>query len=74
MLVYTKPKQRKKVKGQEGRGIRSSLSILDSKEGKFQDSGKEEGKTSHEMHVLGMNDDLWDTVIGLGSESWKRRG
>ena len=28
----------------------------------------EEGKTLHESHVLGMNDDLWD---GLCSETWQ---
>ena len=26
---------------------------------------------SNELHVLGMNDDLWDKVRGLGSETWK---
>ena len=53
------------------REIRSSLLILDLKDGKLQDSGKqEEGKTFHKMHVLGMNDCLWDGVCGLGSESW----
>ena len=25
----------------------------------------------HKLHVLGMNDDLWDKVHGLGSETWK---
>ena len=35
------------------------------------DSGKrEEGKTLHKLHVLGMNDDLWGRVYRLGSESW----
>ena len=39
--------------------IRSSLLILDLKDGKLKDSGKqEEGKTFHKLHVLGMNDDL----------------
>ena len=33
--------------------------ILDLKDGKLQDSGKqEEGKTFHKLHVLGMNDDI----------------
>ena len=27
----------------------------------------------HEFHVLGMNDDLWDRVCGLGSKTWKQR-
>ena len=39
--------------------MRSSLLILDFKDGKLQVSGKqEEGKTCHKLHVLGMNDDL----------------
>ena len=25
----------------------------------------------HKLHVLGMNDDLWDRVRGLGNETWK---
>ena len=25
----------------------------------------------YKLHVLGMNDDLWDRVRGLGSETWK---
>ena len=24
----------------------------------------------HELHVLGMNDNLWDRFSGLGSENW----
>ena len=31
----------------------------------------QEGKTFHKLHVLGMNDDLWDRVRGLGCETWK---
>ena len=27
--------------------------------------------TVHKLHVLGTNDDLWDRVRGLGSETWK---
>ena len=26
----------------------------------------------HKLHVLGMNDALWDRVHGLGSETWKK--
>ena len=32
---------------------------------------QEEGRKFHKLHVLGMNDDLWDRVRGLGSETWK---
>ena len=41
---------------------------------KIQESKKEAGKTLHTLHVLGMNDDLWDRVCGLGSETWKGMG
>ena len=33
---------------------------------------QEEGKTFHKLHVLGIRDNLWDRVRGLGSETWKR--
>ena len=33
--------------------------------------GKEEGKMFHRLHVLGINDDWWDKVHGVGSETWK---
>ena len=52
--------------------IRSRLLILDFKDGRLKDSGKqEEGKTFHKLHVLGMNDDGWDKVREVGSETWK---
>ena len=63
MAAYKKPKQRKKEESKrlrEKRQIRSSLLILDMRDGKLQDSGKEEkGKTFHTLHVLRMHDDLW---------------
>ena len=67
-----KGRRKKEAKGEEEREIRSSLLILDLKDGKLSDSGKqEEGKTFYKLHVLGMNDDLCDRVRGLGSETWK---
>ena len=64
--------RKKKAQGYEERGIRSSLLILDLRDGKLYDSGKqEEGKTFHKLHFLGMNDDLWDRVCGSCSEIWK---
>ena len=37
----------------------------DLKDGKLYDSGKEiEDKAFHKLHVLGMNDDLWETWKG----------
>ena len=52
------------------REIRSSLLMLDLKIDKLYNSGKEdEGKTFHFLQVLGMNEDMWDRVCGLGSET-----
>ena len=28
-------------------------------------------KARHKLHVLGMNDDLWDRVHEVGSETWR---
>ena len=72
MVTDTKPQQRKKEESEglrEERGIRSSLLILDSNDGKSQDLGQQEGKTFHKLHVVGMNDDLWDKFRGLGNET-----
>ena len=51
---------------------RSSLLILDLKDGKLQDqeSKKKAGKKFLKLNVLGMNDALWDKVRGLSSETW----
>ena len=51
-----KKEESEKLRGE--REIRSSLLILDLKDGKLHDSGKQEGKTFHKLHVLGMNGDL----------------
>ena len=31
----------------------------------------ERSKTFHKLHVLGMNDNLWDRVHEVGNETWK---
>ena len=75
MTAYTKPPQWKKEEIERLRGeraIRSSLLILDLKDGNLQDSGKqEESKKFHKQHVLGIDYDLWNIVLGLDSETWK---
>ena len=38
----------------------------------MKDSEKEEeGRTFYKLHVLGMNDSLWDRVHRLDTETWK---
>ena len=70
LLKTTSPNEGRKeeAKGYEEREIRSSLFILDLKDGKLQDSGKQEqGKTLHKLHVLGVNGGVWDRLCGFGS-------
>ena len=57
-MSYTKPQQMKKGESERLRGeIISNLLILDLKDSRLKDSGKqEECKTFHKLHVLGMND------------------
>ena len=33
--------------------------------------GKARRQDFHKLHVLGVNNDMWDKVRGLGSETWK---
>ena len=71
-LCKASTKEERRKRKAKRREIRSSLWILDMKDGKLSDSGKqEEGKTFLKLHVLGMNEDLWDRVCRLGSETWK---
>ena len=32
---------------------------------------EKEGNVLHKLHVLGMNDNLWDRVHRIGSKTWK---
>ena len=50
-------RKRKAKRREREREIRSSLLILDLKDGKLYDSGKQEGKTFNKLHVR-MNDEL----------------
>ena len=44
--------------------------MLDLKIDKLYDPGNEdEGTTFHSSQVLGVNEDLWDKVRGIGSET-----
>ena len=52
-------KEERRKRKAKRRGIGSSLLILDLKDGRLQDSGKqEECKKFHKLHVIGMNVDL----------------
>ena len=72
--LYDIPQQRKKEESKRLRGKRDQIKFIDRrfKDGKLSGAGKQrEDTTFHKLHVLGMNDDLWDRVRGLGSETWK---
>ena len=67
--AYSKAPKKGRKKGlSRERETRSILLMLDLKTDELYDSGKEdEGKTFHVLQLLGMNEDLWDKVRGLGT-------
>ena len=74
MVAYTMPQQRKKEESERLRGERDRIKFIDLGFERWQVvrfRKQEEGKTLEKLHVLGMDDDLWDRVRGLGSETWK---
>ena len=60
------PKNGRK-KGQVKRRERDQIKFIALRFERWQvvNSGKQEGKIFHQLHVLAMNDDLWDGVRGL---------
>ena len=74
MMAYTKPQKRKKEESLRLRVKRYQIKFIDLRFERWQDvrsREQEEGKTSNKLHVLGMNDDFWDRIRRLGSETWK---
>ena len=66
--LYKSPTERENAR-LRGEGDEIKFVDFRLKEGKLYDSGKEEkGNTFHELHVFGMNGDLWDRVCGLGDD------
>ena len=69
-----KPQQRKKEESERLSGERDQIKFIYLRFERWQVVGfrkQEGGKTFHKLHVLGINDDLWDKIRGLGSEIWK---
>lgn len=53
-MVACKKPQKGRKKGERLRRDRDQIKfILDLRDGKFEDSGNEEGKTCHKLHVIG---------------------
>ena len=68
-MAYTKPKKWKK-EGERLRGEGPRIKFIDCRFewGMLYNSGSKK-KVLYKLHVPGMNDDLWDSVRGLGSET-----
>ena len=74
MVVYTKPQQRKKEESKRLRGAKNQIKSIDLRFEGWQVVGFRKARrrqTFHKLHVLWINDDLWDKVRGLGNETWK---
>ena len=74
MVAYTIPQPWNKEESERLRGERDQIKFIDLRFERWQAvrfRNEEEGKTFHRLHVLGMNNDLWGRVPGLGSETWK---
>ena len=68
------PQQRKKKESERLRVEGDQIKFIDLRFERWQVIGfrkQEEGRTFQKWYVLGMNDDLWDKVHGIGSETWK---
>ena len=74
MLAYTMAQQRKKKERSERlREERDQIKFIDLGFERWQviRFRKARGRQDvPKLHVLGMNDDLWDRVRGLGRETW----
>ena len=69
MVAYTSPQQRKEEESERPRGEVDKIKFIDLRFERWQVvrfRKAKEGKTFHELHGPGMNDDLWDRVRGLG--------
>ena len=70
MVAYTKPQHRRKEESEQLRGQRDKIKFIDLRFERWQvvrfrkaRGRQEEGKTFHKLHVLGMNNDLWDRFV-----------
>ena len=78
MVAYTKPQQWKREEIEWLRGERErerdQIKFIDLRFERWHVVGsgmQGRGKTFHKLHVLRMNDELWDRIRRLGSETWK---
>ena len=74
MVAFTKPQQRKKEESKRLRGERDQIKFIDLRFEREQIATFRKARWRQgapQIAVLGMNDDLWDRVCGLGNETWK---
>ena len=70
----TKQEQRRKEESKRLRGERGQRNFIGLRSERWQVVRFREtrkGKMFHKLHVLGMNDHLWEKVRVSGSETWK---
>ena len=73
-MAYTKPHRWKIEECERLRGSRNQIKFIDVIVERWQVATfrkQEGGKMFYKLYVLGMIDDLWDEVRGLGSETWE---
>ena len=72
MVVYTKPQHRKKEESERLRE-RDLTKFIDLRFERWHIIRIRKARRQEvpKLYVLGMNDDLWDRVCGLGGGTWK---
>ena len=74
MVAYTMPQQRKQEESKRLRGERDQIKLIDLRFERGQVVGFRKARRRQDvpqLHVLGMNDGVWDRVFEVGSETWK---
>ena len=75
MVAYTKPQQWKNEESERLRGEGDKMKFIYLAFERGQVAGFRKGgrkQVFDKLPILGTNDGLWDRVLGLGSETWKR--
>ena len=70
MATYTKPQQLRELESERLREKRDKIKFIDLGFERGQAVGFRKASRRQKLHVLWMNDDLWDRVREVGIESW----
>ena len=74
MATYTKPQRRKTEESERLRGEGDQINFIDLRLERWHVAGFSKASRRQDvskLHVLGMNDDLWGKVRGLGTRTVK---